>query len=411
MSGYDTLNFGYVSAEDSEVASFLRNTQGLVNIRDSSLAPSSGDVLIATSSTEASWAPIPPNPGPLASVLALGNTTGANNIVVQQQLQLPIGVATGSTNLLNVTSGAGVPTSAGVREGSLYYNTTGNALYVYDAGSGWISATGSTPTIAQVLTVGNTAIAGQQIDMGGGIRLTGSGINDANNNATLIVFPAAVASVKSIQLQSGTVAASITATDTSNPALDTDLDIAPGANGDVNFLTTATGQVHTSSYYSSDKQTRVGVSRLTNYSVPPGPDTAQTIPAGATVRVQVAKVLFDDNVDGIAYADLINNRITIPGVASTWMISANLVGEEEGFSHSNMCTMKLSLKIDDGVNVSEYARDAHRFPPEVTGFACNLCVILNPSLAGPNRVYCDLTNNSDTTVRIETYRLRAARIN
>lgn len=407
---YGTKTYGYVPAE-SGPASLLKTLSGTVRVSNS-LSPTAGQILTATSTTNAVWATPVPVAASLSATLAVGNTTGANDIAVQQQLQLPVGAATNTTNLLNVTSGAGAPTSAGVREGSLYYDTTGNALYVYDTVSGWIlPASSSVGTIAQVLTVGNTAIAGQQIDMGGGIRLTGNGINDANNNATLIVFPAAVASVKSIQLQSGTAAASITATDTSNPALDTDLDIAPGANGDVNFLTTATGQVHTSSYYSSDKQTRVGVSRLTNYSVPPGPDTAQTIPAGATVRVQVAKVLFDDNVDGIAYADLINNRITIPGVASTWMISANLVGEEEGFSHSNMCTMKLSLKIDDGVNVSEYARDAHRFPPEVTGFACNLCVILNPSLAGPNRVYCDLTNNSDTTVRIETYRLRAARIN
>lgn len=413
MSGYDTLNFGYVSAEDSEVASFLRNTQGLVNIRDSSLAPSSGDVLIATSSTEASWAPIPPNPGPLSSVLALGNTTGANNIVVQQQLQLPIGVATGSTNLLNVTSGAGVPTSAGVREGSLYYDTTGNALYVYDAVSGWISTTGGggpTPTLSQVLTAGNVAGALQRIEFNSGTKISQVGLLDTNDNTVLSIKTALPGTRVGIQLENGAAEATIKALDQLIPANTVDLDLAPSNNGDINLLTSPTAQTHTTSFFSSGKQTRAGLANLTVLSVPAPlfPDVTQVVTGGTTTWVRFGRVSFDDNVDGLTYANTTTDRIEIPAGQSTWMVTMNLAFRENAI-HGN-AVLRIRLNSYDGTDDTVLAVDQNVWMPFQEFGSSNLSCIHSVGNTNYSHLWVEFQNTSSDIV-ITTARLHAVRIN
>jgi hypothetical protein len=158
MSGYDTLNFGYIPAEDNEVASFLRNTGGLVNIRDSSLPPTPGQILTAIDANNAAWSNLSEVQG-WPNVLALNNTSGANDVIIQQELQMPIGAATNTTALLNVTSGAGTPTSVlanGVRPGSLYFDNTANLLWVFD-GVVWTNTFAGANTWAQILAAGNTS--------------------------------------------------------------------------------------------------------------------------------------------------------------------------------------------------------------------------------------------------------------
>lgn len=192
MSGYDTLNFGYIPAEDSEIASFLRNTGGLVNIRDSSLPPTPGQILTAIDANNASWANLAEIQG-WSNVLALNNQSGANDVIVQQKLEMPNGAATNTTALFNVTSGAGVPTSAGVRPGSLYFDDTANQLWIYD-GAAWTNSFTS-PTWAQVLLAGNTSgatnptiDAAQQIIFTGDIMVGGTGIAASTAGANNIVM-------------------------------------------------------------------------------------------------------------------------------------------------------------------------------------------------------------------------------
>lgn len=194
MSGYDTLNFGYIPADDSEIASFLRNTGGLVNIRDNSLPPTAGQVLTAINSTNAAWANLAEVQG-WANVLALNNQSGANDVIVQQELQMPIGVATNSTALLNITSGAGSPTSVlgdGVRPGSLYFDNTANVLWLFDGAAWTNSFTGS--TWANVLAAGATSgatnpiiTAGQQIVYNGDILMGGTGVASSTAGSNNIV--------------------------------------------------------------------------------------------------------------------------------------------------------------------------------------------------------------------------------
>lgn len=197
MSGIDTLNLGWIEGGDTEIASFLRNTAGLVNIRDSSLAPAPGDTLIAIDATNAAWGPIPSGTQDLQSVLSYGNTTGAFDIVAQQKIRMPNAQPTTTTNLLNVTTGAGAPTSAGVQEGSLYYDSVANLMYIYDTTSGWITGYaggGATPALSAVLGVGSTTGAnnisvnsGQQLGYAAGIRIGGNASVSGASTATGIV--------------------------------------------------------------------------------------------------------------------------------------------------------------------------------------------------------------------------------
>lgn len=120
----------------------------------------------------------------LSAVLAVGNTTGANNLVINQQLHLPLAEATNTTNLLNVTTGAGVPTSIGVREGSLYYDSTGNDLYIFDSVSGWLTVGAAAQNLSSVLAVGNSSGAnnivmntGQSINYDDDITILSAGVN------------------------------------------------------------------------------------------------------------------------------------------------------------------------------------------------------------------------------------------
>lgn len=412
MSGYDTLNFGYIASGDDEIASFLRNTQGLVNIRDSSLAPSAGDALIATSSTEASWAPIPPTTAALSAVLGVGNTTGANNIVVQQQLQMPIAAPVGTTNLLNVTSGAGVPTSAGVRDGSLYFDTTGNALYVFDSGSGWIlptAAPGTTPTIAQVLTAGSTTTAGQIITMDTGMKVATEGLRDANGNKTFKILPAVAGKTSSVNAYVDSGIVGISASDP-NAALDVDLDISPQLDGDVNFITTSAGQVHTNSFFHSDLQTYSGGGSITALSIPPGGDPVQLIAAGGFTRLQLASVFADVNVDSTATVDLVNNRIDLPAGDSTWLITATAVFQET-VNHTNSINQLTEIRLVLGATNIALATQLTYFPSSSNAYTVNISAIARVSGVGPNRVYVDHTNSSNAEVGVNTYRLQAARIN
>lgn len=118
----------------------------------------------------------------LATTLAAGNTTGANNIVVQQKLTMPTAAPTTTTNLLNVTTGAGVPTgTSGVNAGSLYYNTSDGKLYVYN-GSTWSPSayvTGA-DTLSTVLARGNTSGA-SNIIMGTGQSVQFTGASTGNS--------------------------------------------------------------------------------------------------------------------------------------------------------------------------------------------------------------------------------------
>lgn len=86
-----------------------------------------------------------------ANSVALGpftTTTAANQIMmgttsttvtVPGQLAMPITQPTNSDNLLSVTSGAGTPTSVGVANGSLWWDTAAKIFWIYDSVSGWIS--------------------------------------------------------------------------------------------------------------------------------------------------------------------------------------------------------------------------------------------------------------------------------
>lgn len=414
MSGIDTLTLGWIEGGDTEIASFLRNTAGLVNIRDSSLAPAPGDTLIAIDATNAAWGPIPSGTQDLQSVLSYGNTTGAFDIIAQQKIRMPNAQPTTTTNLLNVTTGAGTPTSAGVQEGSLYYDSTNNLLYVYDTVSGWITnySTGgaSTPSLDQVLTVGSVASVGQVISMNAGMQLAEDGILDSNNNSVAAISTAAVGSNSGLALSAGLTTAFISAVNTVSPAADVNLNLLPQHQGNVNFVTGANAQVSTTSYYASDRQTRVGGSKLTPGSTPPGPDPFQTVAASGFVRLVMNGILFDDNVTGTSYISLANDWLELPAGTDTWIISSNVEGREQA-NHTNNSTLRFRLMVDNTVTLSTLATDFVSFPSSQTVFSSNMSMVYGSNAAGINRVYVDFVNQANQNVEIITYRLKAVRVN
>lgn len=415
MSGIDTLNLGWIEGGDTEIASFLRNTGGLVNIRDSSLPPAAGDALIAIDAQNAAWSPIPSGTQDLQSVLSYGNSTGSFDIVAQQKIRMPNAAPTGTTNLLNVTTGAGAPTSAvGVNEGSLYYDSTNNLLYVYDTVSGWITnystGAGAVPTLAQVLTVGSTASVGQVISMNTGMKLAQAGILDVNSNTVLNVINNVAGTNAHTRISAGAANAAISTVNTVAPASDVALVVTPQNNGAVNFMTSASSQVYTDSYFASKNQTRMGGAKLTASSVPPGPDPIQTVGATAFVRLVFNGILFDDNNSGGSYIDNANDWLVIPPGIATWMISANVAGREAA-DHTNSITLRFRLVVDDTVVLSSLATDFVQFPSSSQNFSSNMCIVYGSSATNPQRVYVDFNNTANANVEIITYRLKAVRIN
>lgn len=91
----------------------------------------------------------------LSGVLSAGNSTGSNNIVVQQSLIMPVGQPANTTNLLNITSGPNPPTAVGVPLGSMYFNTTNSLVYIYGS-TGWTTSVTSAAALSAVLAAGNT---------------------------------------------------------------------------------------------------------------------------------------------------------------------------------------------------------------------------------------------------------------
>lgn len=107
-----------------------------------------------------------------ASQIQLGDAAFTTNI--RGALTMGTGVATNTTlaGILTVGNCAGVPTGAAAN-GSLIYNSTGSALYAKVGGTWNVVQTSApaTPTIASVLTAGNTTNAGQALIFTSGVTI------------------------------------------------------------------------------------------------------------------------------------------------------------------------------------------------------------------------------------------------
>lgn len=123
----------------------------------------------------------------LAEVLAKGNTSGPNDIVMESRFIMPSeGVNT--TNLFNVTRVPGVPTSAGVAAGSLVFDTVGQDLYFYDGGAWVVIPTGGgASTWSAVLATGNTSGANDPIISASRSLTFEAGVRIGGNNASSLL--------------------------------------------------------------------------------------------------------------------------------------------------------------------------------------------------------------------------------
>lgn len=132
--------------------------------------------------------------------IMLGTTSTTVNI--PNAARLPNGVATGSTALLNITSMPGVPTSVGVRPGSLACDDTNRNLYMYTTASGWVqmNASVATPTLTAVLTAGNQTGANDIFISSSQNLRYNAGVRIGNNN----VLPTSAATT-GISIGAGTI--------------------------------------------------------------------------------------------------------------------------------------------------------------------------------------------------------------
>lgn len=122
--------------------------------------------------------------GPLDIQEYAYNSTGTlwlnDDVKVTGSLEMPLAEPTNTTNLLNITTISGVPTSSvGVSPGSMVFDDTNNDLYIYN-GAAWVkyldtTDTPAAPTLSNVLAAGNFSgpsdiamQAGRKIEFSGG---------------------------------------------------------------------------------------------------------------------------------------------------------------------------------------------------------------------------------------------------
>lgn len=383
--GFETLNFGFVPEADSEIASFLRNTGGLVNIRDSSLPPTAGQILVAIDDKNAAWSNLAEVQS-WSAVLALGNNSGTNDVVVDQELQMPTGQALNSTNLLNITEGAGLPTAGvaqGVRAGSLWWDSVGKKMYAFDAvGDAWLPQSDSPQGWDDVLAVDNTSGAnnptinsGQYLLFGGNVRISGNGQVPVTGGTDAVqIGNLAVASDTNTIAVGKSAAVGAAATD----------GIAIGSNslvtgGNVNSVALGTGAVTSASNQIMLGTAATTVTTLGKISMPAGVPASTnllniTSGNGAPTSVGVA--------EGSLYYDNAGNKLYVFDTVSGWI---------SGVSGNNWATTLANGATSGGTSPVISTGDALRFNTVGTINTVSGADDINVNLGAGKRFYCDKT--------------------